>query len=193
MNLLYFLDMSALLYAAFMLIIPFWWLGIHKKNAFVRKLKWIYYIIPVLSFLLIAVILLYNYSYFAQFRTNTYYTFFFGILLAIFVMLIDIYRGRYFSFFTLIGLPEFFSHKYKRALVTTGIFADIRHPRYLEYILFALAMAFITGLLISYLFFVYTLIAFNILVRYEEKELVQRFGNKYIKYMKKVPKFIPKL
>ena len=107
------------------------------------------------------------------------------------VVFIDLYRGRNFSFAALIGLPEFFPKKYNRMLVTTSIFSYIRHPRYLEYILFALAMAFVTGLVISYLFFVFTFVAFNLLARYEEKELIQRFGRKYIAYVKKVPRFIP--
>lgn len=193
MNLLFILDILALLYAAYMLILPFWWLGIHLKVAFVRKLKWIYYITPVILFVLIMIIIFNNYSLITKVKVNTYYTFYIGVLLAILVGVIDFYRSRNFSFFTLIGLPEFFPRKYNRKIINSGIFSYIRHPRYLEYILFALAMAFITGLVISYLFFVFTLIAFNILARYEEKELVERFGKKYIDYMKKVPRFIPKI
>ena len=186
-------DAVAFGYIVYMLILPVWWLGIHSRIREIRRLGWAYYMLPVLLFFLITFFIFYNYSTVSQYRINTFYTFFAGIILAGITMMIDLYRGTNYSFSTLIGLPEFFPRKYKSKLITSGIFSYIRHPRYLEYMLFALGMAFLTGLIICYLLFFYVLIAFNIIARYEEKELIQRFGKKYIAYMKRVPRFLPKI
>lgn len=74
-------------------------------------------------------------------------------------------------------------------LVKSGIFKVIRHPQYLGFIFFNTGFIGITQrplpiilALISILFIVYG-------IRYEDKELEKRFGEKYLEYKKKTPAF----
>ena len=78
-------------------------------------------------------------------------------------------------------------------LITSGIYASIRHPHYLAHALlclsFALGFRSLVGLLIALV---------NVIVGYwfaleEEKVLIQHFGDGYRKYKARVPMFIPKL
>ncbi|HIH42596.1 TPA: isoprenylcysteine carboxylmethyltransferase family protein [Candidatus Woesearchaeota archaeon] len=188
-----FFDAIALIVIAYVLPIPFAWYIVHNKIKIFIRLGYFNYILSYGTCFAIGYFLFVVHPQLSLFKLSTYYTFIPGIVIALFVIYLDIKRQATFPFRTLIGLPEFMPRKYKSKLITSGIFGYIRHPRYLEYILSALAMAFITGLIISYIFFIYTLFAFNILAGIEEKELVQRFGKKYLAYMKKVPRFIPKL
>lgn len=79
-----------------------------------------------------------------------------------------------------------------RKLVTTGIYAKIRHPIYLGRIFMNLGFLIlfpILPMLITSIFFI--LIWYSI-AWYEEKILIEMFGKKYKKYKEKVPMFIPK-
>ena len=78
-------------------------------------------------------------------------------------------------------------------LVTSGIYASIRHPHYLAHMLlclsFALGFKSLVGLLIAIV---------EVILEYwfaleEEKELIQQFGDGYREYKARVPMFIPKL
>ncbi|MBI2135607.1 isoprenylcysteine carboxylmethyltransferase family protein [Candidatus Woesearchaeota archaeon] len=186
-------DAVALLSISYIFPLPFWWFVIHSKFLALRKFGLGFHIMIMAIWVMIGIIL-FKYSFkILAYRLETRYTFFAGILLTCLVVFIDLKRQQDFSFTTIIGLPEVLPKKYKSKLITQGVFSYIRHPRYLEYILFALAMAFVTGSVICYLFFIYTLVAFNFLARLEEKELIQRFGKKYLAYMKRVPRFLPGL
>lgn len=77
-------------------------------------------------------------------------------------------------------------------LITSGIYASIRHPHYLALMLICLSIALgfksLVGLLIAIV---------NVIVGYwftleEEKELIRQFGDGYRKYKARVPMFIPK-
>jgi protein-S-isoprenylcysteine O-methyltransferase Ste14 len=78
-------------------------------------------------------------------------------------------------------------------LVTSGIYASIRHPHYLAHMLFCLSFA------LGFKSFVGLLIAIvEVILEYwftleEEKELIQQFGDGYREYKARVPMFIPKL
>ena len=78
-------------------------------------------------------------------------------------------------------------------LITSGIYASMRHPHYLALMLFCLSIALgsksLVGLLIALV---------NVMVGYwftleEENELIQQFGDGYREYKARVPMFIPNL
>jgi len=90
---------------------------------------------------------------------------------------------------------EIFWHKtYKGQLVTGGIFQYIRHPHYTSLLIvgFGLALFFYS---IAALFI--AIIAIPIMIWSifdEEKLLIKQYGEKYKKYMKKVPwRLIPRV
>ena len=70
------------------------------------------------------------------------------------------------------------------------IYSALRHPVYAGGLLIALGGAFLTFTLFSFATYVILLIGFYLHVHLvEEKELIQRFGDSYREYRKKVPAF----
>lgn len=81
----------------------------------------------------------------------------------------------------------------KNQLVTTGIYAHVRHPQYLGFLLITLGMnvlwvTFSTLALWPGLAFLYCRLA-----KEEDKQMEERFGEEFLKYKKNVPMFIPKI
>lgn len=75
------------------------------------------------------------------------------------------------------------------ALITTGIYAVARHPRYLEHPLWALGLGLATGYTIMLWLFLYLAITFPLVALAEERELLKRYGIEYENYRKRVPAF----
>ena len=92
----------------------------------------------------------------------------------------------------LTGRPEIDPRAYENHLLTEGIYAHIRHPRYAQLLLAAMAFALFTNYLASYGVFLLYLICLVPLVRLEERELLDRFGKPYEDYSARIPRFIPK-
>jgi len=78
-------------------------------------------------------------------------------------------------------------------LVTESIYSKIRHPFYLSILILFLGIAVISWNFYGLLFFVLVLMALMIRIRKEESELIDKFGEKYVKYKKETPILIPKL
>ncbi|MFO1432483.1 MAG: isoprenylcysteine carboxylmethyltransferase family protein [Candidatus Competibacteraceae bacterium] len=93
----------------------------------------------------------------------------------------------------LVGLPELAPDRHPQKLLTTGLYARLRHPRYVQVALALLGYALIANYLAAYLVFAAWLILMYPLVVLEERELRQRFGNAYEAYCRQVPRFIPRL
>lgn len=86
---------------------------------------------------------------------------------------------------------DIYKTKTESKLITTGIYAFTRNPVYFGSILLFLGWFFIflfTFLLIMTILFT---ILFYLVAKWEEKELLERFGDEYRKYKKIVPFFIP--
>lgn len=92
----------------------------------------------------------------------------------------------------LVGLPELALERPDNRLVTGGIYSRIRHPRYLELLLFLLGHALLTNYLALYVTLGVCLAGFAVLIRMEEKELRQRFGKDHELYCARVPRWIPR-
>jgi len=76
-------------------------------------------------------------------------------------------------------------------VITGGIFSVVRHPIYLGAILAYAGMTCMTLSLASAALLVVIIVFYSYISRYEEKLLIQRFGDEYREYMKKVPMLIP--
>jgi protein-S-isoprenylcysteine O-methyltransferase Ste14 len=81
----------------------------------------------------------------------------------------------------------------EQKLIKTGIYAKLRHPIYLSFLILLLGVAMIGGNLWSLLFFVLLLIVLEIRIRKEERELIAKFGKEYKNYAKETPRIMPKL
>jgi len=77
-------------------------------------------------------------------------------------------------------------------VVETGIYAKVRHPMYLADMILAWA-AFLFQPEIRFLISALWLtLVFFIWMNLEEKALYEKFGEKYLKYKKRVPRIIPR-
>ena len=93
----------------------------------------------------------------------------------------------------LLGLPEVAPDRFPRALITDGLYARMRHPRYVQFLIALAGYALIANYLAAYLMVALWVPAVYIIVLLEEKELGDHFGEGYIEYCRRVPRFIPKL
>jgi protein-S-isoprenylcysteine O-methyltransferase Ste14 len=80
-------------------------------------------------------------------------------------------------------------------LITTGLYAHVRNPMAAGAFLLMEAAAFLVGSLSDIILFApLPLILYVLYIIYvEERELEMRFGQEYIDYKKRVPRFIPRL
>jgi protein-S-isoprenylcysteine O-methyltransferase Ste14 len=78
-------------------------------------------------------------------------------------------------------------------LITDGAFAYVRHPLYLSILLAYLGFVFVAMSIVSLIPWICYVVIFDKMATYEEEDLVRMFGDKYVEYRKKVPKWIPRL
>lgn len=107
------------------------------------------------------------------------------ILLIIFLMVV----GLIIVVHAMISLPV---SKRGKELVTKGPYKYVRHPIYSAVIfLFYPAIALLLKSWFLLIGTVLVYLIFKIVIRYEEKHLIETFGDKYKEYMNNVQQFIP--
>lgn len=99
---------------------------------------------------------------------------------------------KHLSIKTLLGFPEVAPDRFPRQLITEGIYARMRHPRYVQLLIALIGYALIANYLASYLAVALWLPGVYVIVLLEEKELRKHFGSAYEEYCRKVPRFVPK-
>lgn len=92
---------------------------------------------------------------------------------------------------TLLGLPEVSASR-ESELLAEGIYSRIRHPRYVGLMLEISAFALYVNYLAAYGVVLAMVPILYGIVRLEERELLQRFGDAYERYAEEVPRFIPR-
>lgn len=105
---------------------------------------------------------------------------------------IGIKRKKFLTFRILSGMPELSQKQYPGKLLNEGIYAKIRHPRYVEALLGVLGYALFANWLTAYIVFLIGLPMIYVIVILEERELRERFGAEYESYSQNVPRFVPK-
>jgi len=76
-------------------------------------------------------------------------------------------------------------------LIETGIFKYIRHPLYGSLVFLSWGVFFKNTTLPLFLVSVFSTLMLYITARFDEKECVQYFGDKYSEYMKRSKMFVP--
>lgn len=84
-------------------------------------------------------------------------------------------------------------YKAKGQLVTTGIYARIRHPQYLGFLLITLGLNVQWLTIITLLLWPILAVLYYRLAKTEDKEVEKKFGEEFQKYKRSVPMFIPRL
>ncbi|MFZ7138196.1 MAG: methyltransferase family protein [archaeon] len=80
----------------------------------------------------------------------------------------------------------------KGKLVTTGLYSYIRHPQYLGFFMITLGMNIQWLTFIMLALWPVIIVLYYRLSKTEEKEAIERYGDRYIKYKKDVPGFFPR-
>lgn len=93
----------------------------------------------------------------------------------------------------LVGWAERDPDQFPPRVIDTGIYARIRHPRYVGSMSALLGLGLLTGsvrlLELSFL----SIPLYWLLTNFEERELLQRIGEPFREYCRRVPRFIPRL
>lgn len=101
-------------------------------------------------------------------------------------------RRRYLTFKILAGTPELAPESPGAGLLTEGIYSRIRHPRYVEFTLALLGWSLFANYLGLYVMTALSIAALFLIVILEERELRERFGQDYVAYSARVPRFVPR-
>jgi len=176
-------------------LICFFWLFIHPFSKFWRKIKswWTYGIL--FSLFVPVIFVLY---YYREFLIGTNYGFhpilsITGLVFYFGAVVIYLKRRKYLTNKIMLGYPEISEKAYPGKLLTEGIYSQIRHPRYVEIQLSFIGYSLFANFLGAYILTFILIPALYITVLFEEKELIERFGEDYIKYSKSVPRFFHKI
>jgi len=100
---------------------------------------------------------------------------------------------KHLKFRILAGVPELESSGKGGTLLQEGIYSRLRHPRYVSFMFGMLGIALFTNYLAMHILIPVSAAALYLVILLEEKELRSRFGDDYIRYSKRVPRFIPRM
>ena len=79
-------------------------------------------------------------------------------------------------------------------LIESGPFSVVRHPSYWAHTFILFGTFLLSGsVLVGVITLIDLLIAYFVTMELEDRELVERFGDRYEEYKKRVPKFFPKV
>jgi len=90
----------------------------------------------------------------------------------------------------LVGIAEIAGETESSPLLTDDVYARSRNPRYLNMMFFMIAFSLVTNYLFVWATAAVTPLALYLIVRLEEKELLQRYGDEYRDYCEQVPRFL---
>jgi protein-S-isoprenylcysteine O-methyltransferase Ste14 len=99
--------------------------------------------------------------------------------------------ARHLKMRILIGMPELAGESSTQRMLCEGIYARVRHPRYLEVFLALIFFALFSNYLASYSILAASVPALLAIIHIEEGELRDRFGEAYVRYCARVPRFWP--
>jgi protein-S-isoprenylcysteine O-methyltransferase Ste14 len=120
------------------------------------------------------------------------YSWFFGVALILAGIFLYAKARHGFSPLQLSGHHELEPDRHQQQLVVTGIRRHVRHPIYLGHLLEMLGWSVGTGLLVCWASTGFALVTGAVMIRLEERELVERFGESYREYQKRAPAIVPK-
>lgn len=96
---------------------------------------------------------------------------------------------KHLSFRTFAGLPEVRNEAGQ--LIQTGPFSVVRHPRYFMILVGVLGWSLAANFSGGYLMSAGFTLCLLLIIRFEEKELLTRFGDSYRAYQDQVPALLP--
>ncbi len=117
-----------------------------------------------------------------------------GVALYALGSVVEIRCRRYLTLRTLVGIPELeATDEAPGKLLDEGIYARVRHPRYLGIMLGGTGVACIANYRATWVLMAALVPVVYLLTVIEERELRVRFGERYMRYAEQVPRIIPRL
>jgi protein-S-isoprenylcysteine O-methyltransferase Ste14 len=117
-----------------------------------------------------------------------------GVVLLVLAASIGLKRRKHLTTRILAGVPEVEAEPKKQGkLLEAGPYAVIRHPRYVEVVLASFAYAAIANYVGCWIVVTLMVPLLHLVVLFEERELLERFGASYRDYASRVPRYIPRL
>ncbi len=104
---------------------------------------------------------------------------------------IEVQCRKHLKFRTLAGVPEVEPDQAQRKLLDQGIYARVRHPRYLSVTFGMLAMTLFANYLALWVLFPLAIVSLYVIALLEERELIASLGRVYEDYRERVPMFVP--
>lgn len=188
----FFLDLFAVLYFILVVPVPVFWLALHGWRPLWRHFGYGVYLLVCAAYLVVLSATLPRLSLFIVQRTSPEAEWFWaGLALILFGCALALRAAATLSLGTMIGIPHVVTCE--RSLQTKGLYAFVRHPLYLAYMLMALGFAVATGMAAMWFLFFWTVAGLGWVAMVEEKELEECFGATYVKYTRKTAMFIPKV
>ena len=186
------LDILALVYTVLVFPAAFFWLIIHGAHSWRRRLgvRSLWVALPLWVSSGVAIPLLRHQLLDARFGRPSLALAAGGILMAL-ATWIEFQTRRELGWRRMVGLAEVRSPSSRPPLLTSGIYARLRHPRYLGYTLGWLAVVLCTGARGILGLAILSILLYLVVAKLEEKELEEYYGAEYSAYRRAVPRFIP--
>jgi protein-S-isoprenylcysteine O-methyltransferase Ste14 len=188
-----FTDLIALAALLLWPAVPLFWVPVHCAPRFFRRLGFLTYILPFLTWLPVAFItfglrehlLAYRIALPAAANALGVLLFVLGAGLQVWTIILLTMQG-------IMGMPEV-TRAVPGRLVTAGPFGVLRHPTYLSHTLMLAGLFLWTeAAALSAVAVIDALVVNTMVIPLEERELLERFGKEYEEYRRKVPsRFLP--
>jgi protein-S-isoprenylcysteine O-methyltransferase Ste14 len=123
---------------------------------------------------------------------STELTTYLGYMFAAFGTIILVKSVKHFSMSTFLGLRAHDDIEEQPEFVRKGIHAYVRHPLYSGLLLIFLGFFFFDPILVTLIHLACLIIYLPVGIYFEEKKLVQLYGEAYLQYKKEVPALFPK-
>jgi protein-S-isoprenylcysteine O-methyltransferase Ste14 len=188
------LDGLALVYAVCFFPVPLFWLIFHSRIHFWRRFGNRAFLVALPVWLAPGIVLvLVRHAIFSQRIERNAFTWLLGA--GIFTLAVWTNRQvhRQFSLRRLAGFPEIDRARPDSFVVRAGIYARVRHPRYMEFMLSFWGLAFLTAAAGIFLLAFVSILLYLIVAPLEERELRESYGAEYEAYARTVPRFLPRL
>jgi len=91
-----------------------------------------------------------------------------------------------------LGRSELEPHRHEQRLNRDGIRAHVRHPYYLGHLCELVGWTLGTGLVVLVVLNAFAIVTGTLMIRAEERELEERFGEAYREYQQQVPALLPR-
>ena len=91
------------------------------------------------------------------------------------------------------GWRRIYRARRENLLATDGVYAKIRHPQYTGLFMIIFGEGIVHWpTVVSVAAFPIIVAAYTLLARREERQVLQKFGDEYLQYQRRVPMFIPR-